>query len=146
MMNNDHGRELQLHGCFSTRIWSLDGGRKNLLNRSPSTSVRAPVTEPSPQQPNSAYRALRLMRVMCKFPQFDSRSIVTVTEMDHSRPCFAKSDKHGVGHLRGAECAYWQLRRTGSPMSPNSTRSPIQFPNTTPRQWPWPEITLCPSR
>ena len=43
------------------------------------------------------------MHIVCKFPQFDSRSIITVTEMDHSRPCFTKDDKHGVGHLQGAK-------------------------------------------
>ena len=82
-------------------------GRKNILNSPPSTSVRAPVTEPSPQQPNSAYRALRLMCIIRKFPQFDSRSIITVTEMDHRCPCFGKSDKHGVGHPRSAK--KWEM-------------------------------------
>ena len=78
-------------------------GRENPPNRSPSTSDCAPVTEPSPQQSNSTQRAPRLMHIRCKFPQFDSRTTVTVTEMDHSCPCFAKSDKHRVGHLRGAK-------------------------------------------
>ena len=124
-------------------------GRKNILNSPPSTSVRAPVTEPSPQQSNSAYRTLRFMRITREFLQFNPRTIIIMTEMDHRCPCFGKSDKHRVGHPRGAKSgkrAYWQLRRTWSPMSPNSTRSRIQFPNTTPQQWPWPEITLCPSR
>ena len=44
---------------------------------------------------------------MCKIPQFDPRTIITVTEMDHSRPCFAKSDKHGVGDPRGAK--KWEM-------------------------------------
>jgi len=44
---------------------------------------------------------------MCKIPQFDPRTIITVTEMDHSRPCFAKSDEHGLGHLRDAK--KWEM-------------------------------------
>jgi len=40
---------------------------------------------------------------MCEIPRFDPRTIITVTEVDYSRPCFTKSDKHGVGHLRSAE-------------------------------------------
>ena len=38
------------------------------------------------------------MHSICKIPQFDSRTIITVTEMDYSCPCFGKSDKHRVGH------------------------------------------------
>ena len=76
-------------------------GRKNLLNSSPSTSIRAPITESGPQQSKSAHCTFRPMRVMCKVLQFDSRSVVAMTEMDHSCPCFAETDKHEVGHPRG---------------------------------------------
>jgi len=37
---------------------------------------------------------------MCEFPQFYSWTIITVTEMDHNRPCFAETDQNGFGHLR----------------------------------------------
>jgi len=124
-------------------------GQKNLLNRSPSILFRAPVPQPSPQQLKSTQRALRLMRITCKFPQFDSWTIITVTEMDYSRPCFEKTISMEPG-TRGVEksgkCTYWRLRCTWLQIPPNSTQSRIQLPNTTPRQWPWPEITSCPSR
>jgi len=61
------------------------------------------------------------MRFVCEFFQFDSRTIITVTEMDDRCPCFTKSNKHGVGHLRGAKrwetcvlaaSAYWVANAT----------------------------------
>ena len=47
------------------------------------------------------------MRFVCEIPQFDSLTIITVTKMDYSRPCFEKGDKHGVGHPWGAK--KWEM-------------------------------------
>jgi len=44
---------------------------------------------------------------MRKFLQFDSWTAITVTEMDYRCPCFEKTDKHGVRHLRGAK--KWEM-------------------------------------
>ena len=47
------------------------------------------------------------MCITCEFFQFDSRTITTVTEMDDRCQCFAKSDKYGFGHPRGA--TKWEM-------------------------------------